>query len=272
MEAEPSEIAFAFGSLWVVSHRAATITRIDPASGEVTASVTSPRGHLVGVAASRRHVWFLSSDAGTVEAVDATSNEQDISVPVDSEGGGIAPAPDGVWFAGTNGKAVHIHAGRIDRSVRIAPEGSYLTPWLVGRRLFVADSDNSRLTLLDATTSRVLRRLRIGGDLGVFASTSGSVWLGARSGPLRRLDPATAAVQDTVVTDPVDHLALCGGLMWVRVAATTVVGLDPASGKVETRYDELPASEIPGGGMACAHGALWVVNWSDRSVWQIPVT
>jgi hypothetical protein len=98
------------------------------------------------------------------------------------------------------------------------------------------------------------------------------VWLGARSGPLRRLDPSTGAVQNTVATDPVDHLAVCGKRLWVRVAATSVVGLDPVTGKVEKRFDELPASEIPGGGMACAGGALWVVNWSDRTVWQIPLT
>jgi hypothetical protein len=190
MHGEPSEIILAFGSLWVVSHRAATVTRIDPATGEVQARVSSPRGHLVGVAASRGHVWFLSSDAQTVDAIDATSNELDISVPVHSDGGGLAAAPDGVWFAGTSGRAVHIRAGKIVRSVRIATEGTYLTPWLVGRRLFVADGDNGRLTLLDVATARVVRTFDIGGDVAVFTSPAtrcGSALGRARCGASTRV-------------------------------------------------------------------------------------
>jgi len=272
IDGEPSEVVSAFGSLWVVSHRAATVTRVDPSTGDIRATVTSPGGHLVGVAAARGHVWFLDTDKQAVEAIDPATNAVDASVPVGSEGGALVAAPDGVWFAGTSGEAVHIRAGKVVRSVRIAPQGSFLTPWLVGHRLFVADANSGRLTVLDALTTRALRTLEIGGDLAVFTSTDDAVWLGAWSGPLRRLDPTTGAVQKTVATDPVDHLAVCGKLLWVRVAATSVLGLDPVTGKVEKRYDELPASEIPGGGITCADGALWVVNWTDRTVWQVPLS
>lgn len=59
-------------------------------------------------------------------------------------------------------------------------------------------------------------------------------------------------------------------LIWVRVSDVERDGVDPATGNITKRYSDLPHSEIPGGGVDWIHGALWVVNWSDNSIWRIP--
>jgi hypothetical protein len=273
VDGNPSEIVLGGGSLWVLTHRGATVTRIDPRTGRVLAKIKSPGDDLVGLAVSAGHVWFLDTLAQRVEAVDMNTERIDVSVIVHSDGGTFAPAPDGVWFAGVHGAVQRITVAGIAASYHLThATGPALTPWMVGEQLAVADADHGRVTLLDSDSGTTMGVVRVGGDPGSLVADAQGLWVGNWSGPLFRVDGDATRVEATVPVPAVDHLVECGGRLWVRVSDTTVEGVDLSTAKVRDTYDELPTSEIPGGGLGCADGALWVVNWSDNSVWKIPLS
>ncbi len=71
-------------AIWVVSHRGGIVSRIDPATNEVVATIESailpsciPNAcvGLGDIATAGQHVWFLNQYTESLQRVDATSNE-----------------------------------------------------------------------------------------------------------------------------------------------------------------------------------------------------
>lgn len=266
-----AEIVDGFGSLWVQSHRTHTITRLEPGSGRVVAEIVSKGTNLVGLAAGAGHIWYLDSPTGRIEGIDPESNKVTVEITIpNEEGGGFEAVDDEVWFAGTSRALYRIGpAGKITGKVRLPSSGAPLWPTVVGDRVFVTDPDARRVYVVDRTRLELTRRVRLEGDVAFGDAGFGSVWVGAFSGPLYRLDAVTGAVQATVDVASADHVSACGQRVWVRVSDREIVGIDPGTNRIVKTY-ELPTGEIPGGGFLCQSGALWVTNWTDATVWKIP--
>lgn len=265
-----SRIVEGFGSLWVQSHRENTITRLD-LHGRVIARIAAHGSQLIDLAAGAGHVWYLDSPTGRILGIDPRRNKVDVHLRIDGEEGGVfAPTEKAVWFAGTSKHLYRIDArGKITGTVALHSSGSPLWPTVVGARVFVSDPEAGRIYVVDSKTLRLVRRLRLPGDVFSSSVGFGSLWVAAMSGPLFRLDPRTGAVQAKVDVPSADVVMACGRRVWVRVSDRELAGIDPATDKIVKTY-QLPAAEIPGGGFLCRPDALWVTNWSDASVWKIP--
>jgi streptogramin lyase len=75
--ARPLEPALGFASVWVPSYDAGTVSRIDPVSGTIVATITSPIDALQGVrmlAAGTERMWAVAPNSRTVAAIDPLSN------------------------------------------------------------------------------------------------------------------------------------------------------------------------------------------------------
>ena len=267
----PAEVHDGFGSMWVVTHRGGEVDRIDPTTNKITAKIPSPGNELISLAIGARRVWYLDASRQQVEGIDPQSNKVARTTPVDTDGGGVTATATGVWFAGANGKVFRIDpsSGHVLKERQLAADGSFLTPFTTGGKLWVADADHSMLYRLDPASLAVQSKQHLAGQLGSFGYAFGSLWVGAADGALYQLNPATGAQVRKIHLDSVDHIVPGPKLLWVRVSDVVLVGIDPHSGAVVKKYQDLPSSEIPGGGIDWTDQSLWVVNWSDGDVWRI---
>jgi outer membrane protein assembly factor BamB len=269
----PSEISHGFGSEWVVTHRGSEVDRIDPATNQITARIHSAGTYLVGIAIGAGHVWYLDAEKKRIEGIDPATNKITTVARVGSDGGGVAATSAGVWFAGTSGEILRIDpsSGRTLDRRRLVAKGSGLGgPTVDGSRLWVTDPDHSRLFWLNASTLQLERTDHLKGDIGVAQPAFGKLWVGGWDGPLLyEMDPATGHVLRTIHISAGDHLAVGSKDLYLRAGDQIIRVLDPATGKFVRSYRDLPASEIPGGGIDVWHGTLWAVNWTAQSVWRI---
>jgi DNA-binding beta-propeller fold protein YncE len=102
----PTGLAFGYGSLWVVNHRTAKVSRLDPRTGKRTATIDVKlpgEGLFEGpeqVAAGLGGVWVTQPDV--VTRIDPRTNRvvARIRFPRNSEPATFALGPDALWVVG----------------------------------------------------------------------------------------------------------------------------------------------------------------------------
>jgi YVTN family beta-propeller protein len=80
----PDFVDSAYGSLWVTNHHSSFVTRVDPVSGRVVASVSTgllPIGD-ASVTDGGESVWVADWDAGTLRRINPLTNRQVAELPV----------------------------------------------------------------------------------------------------------------------------------------------------------------------------------------------
>jgi DNA-binding beta-propeller fold protein YncE len=79
----PTGVAVGGGAVWIVGHRGDDyrVLRVDPASGQVTATTTFPRGaHVSSIAFGYGHAWVVSPSTATLYRIDRRSARRTGSV------------------------------------------------------------------------------------------------------------------------------------------------------------------------------------------------
>ena len=199
----PEAIAYGEGSLWVtlfgfrfdeaavppIQVTAGSVLRVDPATGNVQATIPVGRGPLdieVGAGA----VWVALPGDGTIVRVDPATNATVATIPVPAPTG-VAVGLGAVWVACDCGSV-----SRIDPATNT-----------------VIATINAQITGAGVTT----------GAGSVWASHPGHE--GQADGSVSRIDPATnAVVANVVVGEDPEAIAFGGGSVWVGLyGAPTVV-------------------------------------------------
>jgi DNA-binding beta-propeller fold protein YncE len=172
----------AFGFLWVSNRGDRTLSKVDPRTGTVVATVPTPGLQPGGLVAAGGAVWVGNDTAGatTLGRVDPQT------LAVTSAGAGrrpafVAAAGDSVWVANeedgtvtrldpTSGAARGTAAAGL-RPVNLAagPGGA--------AEVWVPDDKGDTLTRIDATTGTVLERLATGRGPAVVTAVGGNVWV-----------------------------------------------------------------------------------------------
>jgi virginiamycin B lyase len=97
-------VAVGFGSVWATIYEDGTVQRIDPATGDIVATITTGPGAL-WISMGEDSVWVSNQRSGTVSHIDPQTDtsvaEIDIGGPY--QGGDIAAGDDVVWAATGNG-------------------------------------------------------------------------------------------------------------------------------------------------------------------------
>jgi DNA-binding SARP family transcriptional activator len=123
---------------------------------------------------------------------------------------------------------------------------------------------------LSASSGRIVGSLSLTGEPGGAASGDGSVWVTSPvSGTLYRIDPASAAVEATVVIGTgAGAIAVAGPNVWV---ANTVSGtLSQVSAGTDQVVQTLPLGPEPTG-IAVGDGSLWVANAFASSLTEVDI-
>ena len=94
----PTGIAFGDGSVWVANSLDGTVSRIDPATNRVTATIPVGEGP-DGIAVGSGAVWVSGEFSEAIARIDPAENRVVERIPIANRPKGLALLEDQVWFA-----------------------------------------------------------------------------------------------------------------------------------------------------------------------------
>jgi virginiamycin B lyase len=87
------------GAVWVTTDQGSVVV-LNPATNTPLTSIEAGKGSTSGIAIGAGSVWVVNSDEGTVARIDPSSYEIEARIPVGENAGVIAADNDQVWVAG----------------------------------------------------------------------------------------------------------------------------------------------------------------------------
>jgi streptogramin lyase len=221
------------GSVWVAG-RNDTVSRIDPSSRQIQATVRLPEGPTL-MAAGFGRIWVLGQDTNSVYVIDPATNRARRVGTTGNGTDGIAVGEGAVWvvnYADDTVSKIDPHTG----TAKIIPVGNgpigigigYGSVWVSNKAGPLPGGIPAQtVSQIDPATDRVVHTIRVGKATPSYASdiapANGSMWVTCPSShTVARIDPTTAKVIDTVSVPylPTD-LTTAQGQVWVTVQRTT---------------------------------------------------
>jgi DNA-binding SARP family transcriptional activator/ABC-type oligopeptide transport system substrate-binding subunit len=239
---DTAAVRFGAGSLWSVSSEG-VLTRIDPASGKVEATVGLGIVKPGGIAFGAGSVWVTDAYGPTLLRVDPQVNAvvDRIRLPMKGLGtdltGGVAVGAGSVWVG---------HGGF---------------------------NPGAWVERLDAATGRRQHRFSIlGGDANAVAFGDGALWVGSQAADeLRKIDPQTNSITFTKPLRPGSHvssIAVGGGFAWAAISPDATVWKVGRDGSLVDTI-ALPATAKS---LRYTAGAVWVAVGEHGDIVRIDPT
>jgi DNA-binding beta-propeller fold protein YncE len=227
----PSGIAYAGGSLWVISFGTPDVARIEAASGKVLASAANVGLGAASVVADGRAVWVGEKRSKQVVRIDAATGRVTRRLATSAPPQKLAAGPSGLWIAlpAAHGDELLRYDRSGDRMLdRIAIPHGVAAIALGPDAVWVAERGVPQVARVDLRSLRpeVLTRLpEIAGGLNYAA---GYLWASLPGDRLARVDPRSGSVVPTAAGhNPKQAIAAGGRLFVASHDDHTVLVLDP---------------------------------------------
>ena len=123
---QPRFATFAFGSVWVSNYAGSSVSRIDPPSAKVIATVAIDFGGQI-LATLDGTVWVSSTDYDTVQRIDPATDEVVGTIDTESHPDGMLAVDGAMWVATDLGPLLmRIDPGsnEVTSSVEVAEQGT----------------------------------------------------------------------------------------------------------------------------------------------------
>ncbi len=190
----PAGILASDGSIWVADHRSGSVSRIDPTTNAIVATVVigsvGRRGpeHLI---AANNRIWVGNPRDGTIAGIDPTTNTSAGTIPVAPPGnpcGDIASFGDRLYASGC---ALVAALSVVDITTMAAVgspamPGNVSGPVAVGSALWigVAAATGGTLSSLDPDTLAIGRGLAVTGGIPTYLAVGfDSMWVAVENEP-----------------------------------------------------------------------------------------
>jgi YVTN family beta-propeller protein len=257
---EASGVALDGGAIWVTNIFDDSLSRIDPASNVVTASIPVP-GYPAGVVSDGLSVWVTHLSTGMLSRVDIATREVAETISVGALPGNLALAAGAVWVVVEGEDLVMKVDPRTDEildAIEVAPDPFGIAA--VGGTLWVTSPGSGVVTRIDATSGEVIAEIDVSDAYDVAASDD-AVWISIRpsrpaSGAVVRIDPTT---NDVVARVPVGYepagMTIAGDSLYVAMAGEPTL--------VQVRADRVRARIAVGMksvAVARGFGSLWLLH------------
>jgi virginiamycin B lyase len=183
-------IAAGAGSLWLMTDKNGTLTRIDPATNKAVAEIFVAPGSYT-VAFGEQAVWVTSTEKSVLTRVNARTNVVEHTIPVGPKPRFLAVGEGSVW-------TINQGDGSISR--------------------------------VDVKTNKVVATIEAGipGNGGEIAVGDGSVWVTSFEFPITRIDASTNKVVQQFYGEGGDAIRFGLGSVWLsNLRAANVWRLDP---------------------------------------------
>jgi YVTN family beta-propeller protein len=229
----PEAIAYGEGSLWVsllgfrldpsasppFQVNAGSVVRLDPATGNVQATIPVGRGGY-NIEAAPGAIWLPLGDEGTIVRIDPATNSVVATIPV-PEPFGVAVGFDAVWVACHCGTLSRIDpaTNAIVTTINTQTTGGDLTigagsVWMSHRGY--VDEVNGSVSRIDPATNSVVANLVVGADPRSIAFGGGHVWVGLNNAPavVQVVGPSFSTKRQIAVSASVDAIAATDHAVW----------------------------------------------------------
>lgn len=268
----PLRIATAPEAIWVTSEPDGTLTRLDPASGDVVGEPFTLGAGISGVAVGAGSVWVADPPTGEVLRVDPDSGAVSERVDVGGSPGPIVFGAGRVWVADLDGAGLSVIEAKGSRVIRrgIGTHAAPLRLAVGGGGLWESSATTGSLRRVDLSKLRVGGGILVGrGPAGVTVA-DGLVWVAnSRAGTVSTVDTTT----QVVVGEQIPVGAQPGGIdagtstVWVAVTGDDAVArIDLQSGEREGAPIQVGPEP---GAVAVGESAVWVGNNGDGTVTRI---
>jgi virginiamycin B lyase len=279
----PGSVATGFGSLWVTNGPAQTVTRLDPRTNAVIATIPTPDpASAVGVGAGA--IWVTSYPGNSLTRIDPASNR--VTRTISLAPGGAGPIGvtvfDGfVWVANHDGEPT-TSVSKIDpttmRVVAVIPVGAQADAgpvWILhsaGSIWTNVNGTHNVVVRIDPHTDRILAAIPAPSACAQLAADDTAVW-GASGDDesctpgVSRIDPRTNTVTATFDQGgAADAVGLYDHFLWYGTTATHQLGrIDTRTNKVVSLTD-LPG---PAFGMTAGADGIWVTDRDDGQLFKV---
>lgn len=265
------------GAVWVAESGADSVSRIDPTTGEITATVAVPQTPL-RVAVGLGSIWVTSFSGEQLVRLDPSGK---VRAKLDTGAGpeGVTTGLGSVWLVAQD-------AGRL---LRVDPESTEITQRIrigVGARLvttgagrvFVSHFKDDRVLAINPVSGEVQRsKVLCSGPQGM-ALVKGLLWVACTfDDQVVALDPQTLAVRHTVeVPGAPDAVRLGPGgeVLVLAQAGPALVHIDPVAASVTDRSELGVLGSLNDQAnldLVVAGRTAWVSSFKDDVVIAVPL-
>lgn len=275
----PDWLIGAFGSVWVINYRPSTVSRLDPRSGALLATIPVGDDACLGMAASSGSLWVPSCRTAELSQIDPVTNAVRARYPLPlrpGREGAFAADGENLWIplsapdtAGTAIGQFSIRAGNLVRTI-VVPPGSDIAIAAFGS-IWIPSTGSSILLRLDPTSGQVTARIPVGPNPKFSAVGFDAIWVQNQGdGSVSRINPR---LEEEVARIPAEaptgagDLAAGGGAVWLSVEGKPLTRIDPYTNRVTLQY-------IGGSGadaIRFAFDALWIADHKHGEVWRVPL-
>ena len=256
---------------WVSNYPNNSVSRMDPKTNTVAATIAVGKGPCSGLAAAFGSVWVPNCGDQTISRVDLKTNQVTATIPTtiaDSEGG-IAAGAGSIWvMTDKKGTLARIDpdTNKVVAEIAVAP-GSYGVAFGEGA-VWITSTDKSVLTRVDPHTNLVAETIAVGPSPRFLSVGEGAVWtLNQGDGSVTRVDAKTNKIVATIevgVPGGGGEIAVGEGSVWVTSFEFPISRIDPSSNKVVQQFAG------PGGdAIRVGLGSVWLSNLRAGNVWRL---
>jgi len=281
------DVVSGFGSIWAASTFGGTVTRIDPATNQIVATIRVGRrtaafasnaagSSYLGV--SDDAVWVSLWGPDVVKRIDPLTNEVVARIEVDEYPHQAVFASGFIWVPSECGNGGSGSLSKIDPATNTVvevfpvgdPRGDCHTGYAGPETMVEADGDLwmsvhniAAMVRFDVATEAVIDVIRLFGracgDLGV---ADGSVWTtaGACFPPrypwAARVDGGSGAILDAWEIRGSTDAQAAFGMVWISTNGGRIVQIDPSTDQRVGRTD----ADLPIVRLAEGAGALWAAG------------
>jgi YVTN family beta-propeller protein len=262
---QPTSLTFGADAVWVLNFRDGTLSRINPATGEVT-DTPAVGGTPTGLAFGADAVWVTtgfgqaSGDIGSVVQFDAHQARIETTIPLANGVAGIAFGEGAVWVVDRNRELVlridpnmpgavpdEVPVGRSPQAVAVGAGSVWVTSIL-----------DRTLLRIDPTTLEPIATIPLLEPPTSIAVDDEAVWVTSEAGDtVTRIDVTTNRPETTIdVGNGPLGIAVADGAVWIAVGGDGhLARLDPAS---ETIVATFAVDGAPDGLITDDDGGVWV--------------
>lgn len=172
-----SDVRATDDAVWVVVREPGRVARVDPATNEITASLTvgaPARGMAVGAGS----IWVAAEGTDEVARIDASNGELLATIGVGDGPVWLVASDEAVWVSTINDNQVHQIDPATNSVVRSVPVGSLpLDLEIADGFVWVPNSGDGTVTKIDAASGTVVATIQIGSTPAVVRHLFGDLWV-----------------------------------------------------------------------------------------------